>query len=60
MTSDCGRFYDEDDDDKICTINSSGDKCEIKLCSEQTENCGNLIPYSYKKNAPWFRKINVR
>ena len=52
LTSNCEKFYTGNDDDKICTLNSSGNKWEIKSCSSLTENCGQLIPYkSYQKCA---------
>ena len=50
FTSKCYQF-NTGDDDKICTLNSSGNKCEIKTCSSLTSesDCAKFIPYYANK-----------
>ena len=59
LTSNCDRFY-TGDDDKICTINSSRNKCEIKTCSSLTSesNCGKFIPYNSGLKCAFNRENN--
>ena len=53
LTSNCNQFF-TGNEDEICTLNSAGNQCEIKLCSSLTSasDCGQLTPYyPYQKCA---------